>query len=128
MSEPTVQETDSMQPPQGTGPVARRRSKLILLYLGAVLALLTAGAWLVPPDEPSFFVVLAGPWSAKIYGHSCGFESNMPWASGGLVAFGLGAAFLAYRVRRSWALVPLGLIWFPAWVLAAGVGILNMLQ
>lgn len=78
------------------------------------------------PELPTLFAPLAGPWAARLFGHtSCGVDAFAPLAAWGLVAFGLLSLAAILRWRRPLAAAPAALIWWPAWLLAALVSTAN---
>lgn len=82
--------------------------------------------WIASGELLGLLAFPAGPWSAWIHSHSCGFENANPALSWVLLAIGVLAVSLAVRWRgRGWALLPV-LLWWPAWCVSAGVGLINM--
>ena len=77
------------------------------------------------PEGPSLLVPLAGPWAARLYGHSCGMDSFSPVGTWGLFAFGLVSLVLAHRAERPLAVLPAALLWWPAWLVAGVVSAIN---
>ena len=96
-----------------------RFTLLAELVLPAALALVATGELVAP------LVPIAGPFAARLYGHSCGIDAHAPWSTFGLVVLGLGAGALALRVPKVWAWIPLAAVWWPAWLFAALVSAAN---
>jgi len=103
--------------------VALPRWLRLSLLLELVLPSLVVFA--VTRELVALAVPLAGPFAARLYGHSCGVDANLPWATWGLVALGAASLGLALKRRRLWAMLPAALLWWPAWLVAAFVSALN---
>lgn len=96
------------------------RIGLLAEFLLPSLLLLVSARELAAP-----FVPLAGPWAARLFGHSCGVDGQTPWIAWTLLGLGAVAGLLAARVRRGWALAPLALLWWPAWLATGLLSALN---
>ena len=96
-----------------------RFTLLAELALPGILALVATGEFL------GLLVPLAGPFAARLYGHSCGLDAHAPWLTLGLVVLGLVSGAVVLRLRKIWAWLPLALLWWPAWLLAALVSAAN---
>ncbi|MFT5463118.1 MAG: hypothetical protein ACI8QS_002004 [Planctomycetota bacterium] len=96
------------------------RIGLLIEFLLPSLVCAIAALDLVAPLAP-----LAGPFAARLYGHSCGIDALLPAAAAALLVTGVACVVLAVRVRRPLALVPLALLWWPAWLFTAFVSVVN---
>ena len=76
-------------------------------------------------DLRALVVPFAGPWAARVFGHSCGIDGQAPVAAWGLLAFGAASIALVCVVRRPLALLPAALLWWPAWLLSAVISAAN---
>ncbi|MFT7679901.1 MAG: hypothetical protein ACI8QC_003906 [Planctomycetota bacterium] len=77
-------------------------------------------------DGMALVVPFAGPWAARLYGHSCGVDSFLPAGAWGLLVLGAMSMALAIRFKRPRAVIPAALLWWPAWLLAALASMANM--
>jgi len=109
-------------------PPAPRLPRWLTWVLAAEFLLPAPVLFAMVPEVPTLLVPLAGPWAARLYGHSCGMDSFSPLGTWGLVILGLvSLAGLAYGLRRQRALptVPAALVWWPAWLGAGFVSVVN---
>ena len=75
-------------------------------------------------DIRNAFVPLAGPFAARMYGHSCGMCDHAPGWTAGLTVLGALALYLKLRLR-SHGFTALALVWWLAWLLAGFVSMVN---
>ena len=76
-------------------------------------------------DALALAVPVAGPWAAWRFGHSCGLDQAMPLPSWGLLLFGIVVWVLFLRRRSLIRLLPVALVWWPAWLYAAILSAIN---
>ena len=96
---------------------------VFLLSYGLLAALSLWGM----PEIRSLAVPLAGPFAARLWGHSCGMIDLGPQLAYPWIALGLLAVPLALRERRGLWLIPFWL-WWGGWLLPAGISMLNTIE
>ena len=82
------------------------------------------GFLMVEADVRDFFVPLAGPFAARLYGHSCGMCDHAPGWTAGWTLFGVVALFLKLRFRSHW-FTALAILWWLPWLLFGFVSMVN---
>ena len=96
-----------------------------LLILGVAAFLIPTGLALLISSKPiNFFAILAGPWAARLNGHTCGVVDFSPEVAYGLAGLGVVVVLMANRFRSRSALIPL-LLWWTAWTFAALLSLIN---
>ncbi|MEW6073390.1 MAG: hypothetical protein AB1726_12470 [Planctomycetota bacterium] len=106
-------------------PHPSRRGTIAMLVaygLPVAAAIAMRAAW------PSLLVPAAGPWAARLFGHSCGMDGFAPPLTPALAVAGALALGLALLVPRSLFARLFAVLWWIAWVLAALVSIANTLE
>jgi len=110
-------------PPQAPYDQAHHTRRALILTIAALVA-----ATLLATAGPSALAPAAGPWAARLLGHSCGISDLLPIASVLLALAGPLAIYLATRRHLSRArLIPLGL-WAFLWTLAGLASFINTLE
>ena len=79
------------------------------------------------PEIRSLAVPLAGPFAARLWGHTCGISDLAPQIAYPWLALGLVALPLALRVRRGPWLAPFWVFW-AGWLLLGGISMINLLE
>ncbi|MDF1800592.1 MAG: hypothetical protein P1V81_15555 [Planctomycetota bacterium] len=106
----------------------RTYPRWLLFALGTELVLPCLMLLVMVPEPVTLAVPLAGPWAARLYGHSCGIDSFAPLAAWGLLALGILCIALIIRVKSTLALLPAAALWWPAWLFAAFLSVINTLE
>jgi len=107
---------------------ARTYPSWLLVALGTEVALPFLLLFVMVPEPATLLVPVAGPWAARLYGHSCGIDSLAPLAAWGLLLLGALCITLVVRVKSPLALLPAAALWWPAWLFAAFLSVLNTLE
>lgn len=102
-----------------SGSVKRLTPWLLAYALPAVLFFALAGS-----DIRPLFVPLAGPFAARLYGHSCGVSDQGPGLTAAVSIVGGIALGLRLRWRSPWFTALLALWWF-VWLALGFVSMVN---
>lgn len=92
-----------------------------------VTFVLLIAATLLVTQGPTALAPLAGPWAARLLGHSCGVYDFLPLPSILLALAGPPSLYLATRRRPLWRIIP-ALLWATPWLLAGLVSTVNTLE
>lgn len=102
-------------------------SKLTLAFFLLSYGLLAAASLWAVPEVRSLAGPFAGPFAARLWGHSCGAIDFGPELSDSWIGLGFAAVPLAMRKRRVLWLPPFWL-WWIGWLLLAGISMINTLE